>query len=296
MVQLSAADIANAWLRNGGVAGRAVVMTAIGLAESSGITDAHSPTDDWGVWQINAVHFGDGVVTAQNVTDVDVNATEAIRLSSNGDNISPWATCYANINVSGWYPYLHDPEAGSAAAALIPSVQTALADAGIITAGTTDSGCGPNDVGIPAAAVANLQPGESVYLYTCPGGPFDASDLSPGYAVTWTADGRTYVVTHADAGILVPASTYVQVQRLTTVPGSGGLPGPPAPVPTTPTPPAPTLPPPVAPLPTGPGPTGSGQESMQQGWNSLSHYLNYGAAAYVDRIANARTHMGDVLT
>lgn len=295
MTQLSVSQVATVWTRNGGDVARVVTMTAIAIAESSGITDAASATNDFGLWQINGVHFGDGIVTADNVDDPDVNAREAIALSGNGQNVAPWATCYADIGATGWLGWLSDPQPGSAAYALIPAVQATLAVSGALGGGPSASACGPDDVGIPNSAVAGLAPGQSVWVYTCPGGPFDAGTLAPGYAVTWTVNGTTYVVTSANAGTMIPASTYVNVQRLTMVPGSGGLPGPPANNPGTPTPPPSTLPPPVTPIPVGPAPSGNAQDSLQQGWNQLNHYLNYGADAYVQRIANARTRQGDVL-
>src|SRR5262249_61425083 len=56
------------------------------MAESGGRQYAHSPTNDFGYWQINGVH---GAMATYNPIR---NAKAAIAISSNGRNWRPWTT------------------------------------------------------------------------------------------------------------------------------------------------------------------------------------------------------------
>jgi hypothetical protein len=59
----------------------------IAMAESGGRQYAHSPTNDFGYWQINGSH-GPAMATY----DPMGNARAAIAISSNGRNWRPWTT------------------------------------------------------------------------------------------------------------------------------------------------------------------------------------------------------------
>jgi hypothetical protein len=92
---------------------------AIVLAESGGRTDAVSGvnlngTRDYGLWQINSVHFG----TAINETtalDPELATQYAYQLSHNGTNFAPWST------MSGC-----DPTTGKGTCAATKNIQTAF--------------------------------------------------------------------------------------------------------------------------------------------------------------------------
>ena len=57
------------------------------MAESGGRQYAHSPTNDFGYWQINGVH-GPSMATYDPIG----NAKAAIAISNNGRNWYPWTT------------------------------------------------------------------------------------------------------------------------------------------------------------------------------------------------------------
>ncbi len=58
----------------------------IAMAESGGNPNAISPTDDFGLWQINA---SNGSLATLNPYQ---NARSAVILSDNGANWNPWTT------------------------------------------------------------------------------------------------------------------------------------------------------------------------------------------------------------
>ena len=58
----------------------------IAMAESGGNPNAISPTDDYGLWQINA---SNGALATLNPYE---NARSAIILSDDGTNWDPWTT------------------------------------------------------------------------------------------------------------------------------------------------------------------------------------------------------------
>lgn len=92
-----------------------VEFVAIGMAESSLVTNAVSSAGAIGVWQImpfNAAIAGLSVDALYNPGD---NALVAVMLSGQGINCAAWDTCYANIGASGRYSSLAWPEPGSAA-------------------------------------------------------------------------------------------------------------------------------------------------------------------------------------
>ena len=63
----------------------------IAMAESGGSQYAHSPTDDFGYWQINA---SNGALATYDALG---NAKSAIILSDDGTNWSPWTTYTAGV-------------------------------------------------------------------------------------------------------------------------------------------------------------------------------------------------------
>lgn len=88
---LSAMAIKKLWLGSGGAKSKAQIMTAIALAESKGDKNAHSGTDDRGLWQINwptwakTLHkFGSPYVASANA-----KMAKAV-LAAQG--LSAWAT------------------------------------------------------------------------------------------------------------------------------------------------------------------------------------------------------------
>jgi LysM repeat protein len=74
------------WKDAGGSAGEARMAASIAMAESGGNQYAHSPTNDYGYWQIN------GSWGALATYDALGNARAAIHISGNGTNWSPWTT------------------------------------------------------------------------------------------------------------------------------------------------------------------------------------------------------------
>lgn len=84
--QYSCSGLEQLWEQAGGSPGAAVMAADIAMAESSGNPNAISPTDDYGLWQINA---SNGALATLNPFQ---NAKSAITLSGNGTNWNPWTT------------------------------------------------------------------------------------------------------------------------------------------------------------------------------------------------------------
>jgi hypothetical protein len=61
----------------------------IAMAESGGNANAISPTNDYGLWQING---SNGALATLNAFQ---NAKSAITLSHNGTNWGPWTTYHS---------------------------------------------------------------------------------------------------------------------------------------------------------------------------------------------------------
>ena len=83
---LSCSGLEALWKAAGGAPGSAFIAAEIAMAESGGRQYAHSPTNDFGYWQINGVH---GALATYNPIG---NAKAAIAISSNGRNWRPWTT------------------------------------------------------------------------------------------------------------------------------------------------------------------------------------------------------------
>jgi hypothetical protein len=84
---LSCSGLEALWKAAGGAPGSAFIAAEIAMAESSGRQYAHSPTNDFGYWQINGGH-GPAMATYNPIG----NARAAIAISSNGRNWRPWTT------------------------------------------------------------------------------------------------------------------------------------------------------------------------------------------------------------
>lgn len=115
MARLSPNEIARTWLANGGARSVVVIATAVSVAESGGDTDAISPSNDYGLWQINTVNFRALGVNTVTVRDRDVNARCAIRLSGNGTNWKDWCTCWEQPRGNCGHGYLPVPQPSSPA-------------------------------------------------------------------------------------------------------------------------------------------------------------------------------------
>jgi len=84
---LSCSGLEALWKAAGGAPGSAFIAAEIAMAESGGRQYAHSPTNDFGYWQINGGH-GPAMATYNPIR----NAKAAIAISSNGHNWRPWTT------------------------------------------------------------------------------------------------------------------------------------------------------------------------------------------------------------
>ena len=84
---LSCSGLEALWKAAGGAPGSAFIAAEIAMAESGGRQYAHSPTNDFGYWQINGVH-GPRMATYNPIG----NAKAAIAISSNGHNWRAWTT------------------------------------------------------------------------------------------------------------------------------------------------------------------------------------------------------------
>jgi LysM repeat protein len=81
------------WEQAGGSSAHAFIAAEIAMAESGGNANAISPTNDFGLWQIN------GSNGALATLDPLQNAKSAIALSSNGTNWGPWTTYHSGAYV-----------------------------------------------------------------------------------------------------------------------------------------------------------------------------------------------------
>jgi LysM repeat protein len=83
---LSCSGLERLWDMAGGNPAHAFIAAEIAIAESGGRQYAHSPTNDFGYWQINGSHG------SMATYDPLGNAHAAITLSRNGTSWSPWST------------------------------------------------------------------------------------------------------------------------------------------------------------------------------------------------------------
>lgn len=134
MALLHAHQVVAYWTGAGGPARTALAWASVSIAESSWDTEATSPTDAHGLYQIEPYSWPAGAGDGSLWRDPAANSKAAVILSGGGSNFAPWDTAYADIGRSGRYTYLAWPEKGSAAARYMPYVQGAL--------GTTAYGTG----------------------------------------------------------------------------------------------------------------------------------------------------------
>lgn len=84
---LSCSGLESLWERAGGNPAYAFTAAEVAMAESGGNQYAHSPTDDFGYWQING-SWGPAMATY----DALGNAEAAVVISHNGTDWYPWTT------------------------------------------------------------------------------------------------------------------------------------------------------------------------------------------------------------
>jgi hypothetical protein len=82
----SCSGLESLWEQGGGSSGEAFMAAEIAMAESGGNPNAVSPTDDFGLWQINGSH---GAMATLNPLG---NARAAVSISSDGSNWGAWTT------------------------------------------------------------------------------------------------------------------------------------------------------------------------------------------------------------
>lgn len=137
------------WTRNGGDHNTAQWATAVAMAESGGNDQAVSPSDDWGLWQINAIHFAEFHTWAGAALNPDNSARMAISISQNGRNWAAWCTAWMPAHVhncgSGWLPI---PEVGS------PAYQKYTDHLGSVVSGPILPNFGQNGPGLKAIHTA----------------------------------------------------------------------------------------------------------------------------------------------
>ena len=85
----SCSALESLWEQAGGSPAHARMAAEIARAESGGNPNAISPTNDFGLWQING---SNGSLATLNVYQ---NARSAIILSNNGNNWGPWTTFHS---------------------------------------------------------------------------------------------------------------------------------------------------------------------------------------------------------
>ena len=81
------------WDAEGGNRNADFIAAEIAMAESGGNPDAISPTDDYGLWQINASHG------AEASLDPVVNARAAIAISDDGTDWAAWTTYVTGVYI-----------------------------------------------------------------------------------------------------------------------------------------------------------------------------------------------------
>jgi LysM repeat protein len=89
----SCSGLEQLWEQAGGSSAHAFMAAEIAMAESGGNPNAISPTDDFGLWQINGSH---GSLATLNALQ---NAKSAIILSDDGTNWGPWTTYHSGAYV-----------------------------------------------------------------------------------------------------------------------------------------------------------------------------------------------------
>lgn len=112
-IKYTYAQLEQVWINAGGNPQVAPVAAAVAMAESGGNPNAVSPSNDYGLWQINSIHG------AQATLDVMSNARAAVAISNNGQNWGPWCTCWVNPQANCGHFLGPQPQPGSPAARFI---------------------------------------------------------------------------------------------------------------------------------------------------------------------------------
>jgi cell wall-associated NlpC family hydrolase len=82
----SCSGLESLWVQAGGSSSAAFTAAEIAMAESGGNPNAVSPTNDYGLWQINGSHGSMATFSPMG------NARAAVSISGDGSNWSPWTT------------------------------------------------------------------------------------------------------------------------------------------------------------------------------------------------------------
>jgi hypothetical protein len=91
----SCSSLESLWVSAGGNPASEFIAAQIATAESGGNPNAISPTSDYGLWQINSSN-----APGSEMLNPYANVREAIALSGNGTNWSPWTTYTSGIYAS----------------------------------------------------------------------------------------------------------------------------------------------------------------------------------------------------
>jgi len=91
----SCSALESLWVSAGGNPASKFIAAQIATAESGGNPSAISPTSDYGLWQINSSN-----APGSEMLNPYANVKEAILLSNNGTNWSPWTTYTSGIYAS----------------------------------------------------------------------------------------------------------------------------------------------------------------------------------------------------
>lgn len=125
---LSVVQVYDTWIGAGGLEGDiGVAMTAIAMAESSGDPTAVSRSNDYGLWQINAVHAAEFPRLWPRRFDPISNAKMALAISNGGQDVGPWCTAWVDPANCGHY-LATPPQRDSPAGQLIPMVAAVVGD------------------------------------------------------------------------------------------------------------------------------------------------------------------------
>lgn len=126
MSALSPGQVAALWRKHGGSAASTIVAVTISDAESGLNPLAVSPSDDWGLWQINAIWANLAGGNVALFLDPDINAAAAVIISGGGSNFAAWCTMWANPNADCGHGRITYPQRGSAAYADLGRITAAL--------------------------------------------------------------------------------------------------------------------------------------------------------------------------
>lgn len=105
-------QLAAVWVKYGGDPRFRAIAAGVATAESGGNQYAISPSSDYGLWQINSMHFGSIGINSVNWSNDDVQVHAAMALSGNGTNWAAWCTCWSNPGPNcghGYLPYPQNP-------------------------------------------------------------------------------------------------------------------------------------------------------------------------------------------